>query len=103
MFNYHLLTLLSIVNIAGAIADIMYFIFIYRLDKDIMFSELDDGTSFAIKSKSDPSRIRHVGLKYCGIVDEISRKDFKLLYISKLSYVVLVLCIISFVMWLFYK
>ena len=100
IFNYHLLTLLSIVNIAGAIGDIMYFIFICRLDNDIMFSELDDGTSFAIRSKNDPSKIKHIGLRYDGTMDKIPRKDFKLLYISKLSYIVLVLCIISFVMWI---
>ena len=102
IFEFNLLVLLSIINIAGAIGDIMYFIFISRLNNDIMFSELDDGTSFAIKSKSDPSKIKHIGLKYEGTMDEISRKDFKLLYISKPSYVVLVLCIISFVMWLFF-
>ena len=99
IFNYHLLTLLSIVNIAGAIGDIMYFIFISRLDKDIMYSELDDGTSFAIRSKSDPNKIKHIGLKYVGVVDNISRSDYQLLYISKLSYLVLVLCVVCIIMW----
>ena len=77
----------------------MYFIFISRLDKDIMYSELDDGTSFAIRSKSDPNKIKHIGLKYVGVVDNISRSDYKLLYISKLSYLVLVLCVVCIIMW----
>ena len=53
IFNLNILLLLSIVNICGAAGDIMYYVFIVGLNKDIMFSELDDGTSFVIQNIDD--------------------------------------------------
>lgn len=94
IFNYPVLLLLSILNISGAAGDIMYFLFIIKLDKDIMYSEMDDGTSFALISKDDPSKYKHYGLKYCGTADEIPRKDFKRVKISKISLIVFILCIV---------
>jgi len=101
IFNSPMLTLLSILNISGASGDILYFLFIIRLDKDILFSELDDGTSFAIISKKDPSKYNHYGLDYVGVVDSIPRNDFKILKISKLSLVVLIISIIAIVFGMF--
>lgn len=86
IFNLPILLILSIVNISGAAGDIMYFLFIIRLDKDILFSEMDDGTSFAIKSKNDPTKYKHYGLDYVDTLKEIPRKDFKRIRISKLSW-----------------
>ena len=94
IFKLPLLSMLSILNISGATADIMYFIFISKLPKDIKFSELDDGTSFAILSDTDVSKFKHFGLEYIGKQNTIKRKDFKRIKISKLSYVVLIITII---------
>lgn len=94
IFKLPLLSMLSILNISGATADIMYFIFIIKLPKDVKFSELDDGTSFAILSDTDISKVKHFGLDYVGKKDKIERKDFKRIKISKLSYVVLIITII---------
>ena len=100
IFSYPILLLLSIINIGGAAGDIMYFLFIIKLNKNIMFSEMDDGTAFAIICKDDPSKYNHFGLDYVGVENEISRKDFKRIKISKLSAITLVisllLIIISF-------
>lgn len=101
IFNLPLLTILSILNISGASADIMYFIFIIKLNKDIKFSELDDGTSFAILSDTDVSKIKHIGLKYVGKKDKIERQDFKKIKVSKISYGVLIICILLIVSCLF--
>lgn len=101
IFKLPMLLLLSIMNIGGAIGDIMYFIFIVRLDKDVMFSEMDDGTSFALISKNDLSKYKPLGLDYVGIESKISRKDFKRIYISKLSYVFLIFSLILIIMALF--
>ena len=101
IFNLPMLLLLSIGNICGAIGDIIYFIFIIRLDKDVMFSEMDDGTSFALLSKDDLSKYKPFGLKYVGIEKEISRKNFKRVYISKLSYGVLIFSFVLLVLALF--
>lgn len=97
IFKLPLLTVLSLLNISGASADIMYFLFIIKLDKNIKFSELDDGTSFAILSDKDVSTIKHIGLEYVGKKSNIERNDFKKIKVSKLSYIVLILCLLFIV------
>ena len=72
----------------------MYFIFLIKLPKDIKFSELDDGTAFAILADTDVSKIKHIGLDFIEKKESIERKDFKRVKISKLSYIVLIVCII---------
>lgn len=99
IFKLPLLSILSILNISGATADIMYFLFIIRLPKDIKFSELDDGVAFAILSDIDVSKVKHFGLDFIEKKKEIERKDFKRIKVSKLSYIVLfitlILCIVG--------
>ena len=94
ILNLDVLLLLSIVNISGAAGDIMYFFFIIKLNKEIVFSELDDGTSFVIKNIDDINKYKYYGLNYEGKVNSVSRSDFKRLYVSKLSSIVLVICFI---------
>jgi hypothetical protein len=94
IFKLPLLTVLSLLNISGASADIMYFMFIIKLDKNIKFSELDDGTSFAILSDQDVSKVKHTGLEFIAKQSTIERKDFNKLKISKLSYIVLGICLL---------
>ena len=101
IFNYPLLLLLSIANLGGAAGDLAYFCFIARLDKDVIFSEMDDGTSFALKGKEDYSKYKHFGLDYVGVVDTIPRKDFKRIKISKLSMIIFILCIVFLIAGLF--
>lgn len=101
IFNLPILLLLSIINIGGCIGDIMYFIFISKLPNDVMFSELDDGTSFAIVSKQNPKKYNHFGLIYIGKQDTLSRKDFKRLKISKLSWFLLVIGILALLVGIF--
>ena len=81
--------------------DLAYFCFIARLDKDVIFSEMDDGTSFALKGKEDYSKYKHFGLDYVGVVDTIPRKDFKRIKISKLSMIIFILCIVFLIAGLF--
>ena len=64
IFRMPLLFLLSIFNISGCIGDIIMFIFILRLDKNIQFSEFDDPVGFAIYSDRDVSNLNHFGLRY---------------------------------------
>ena len=94
IFELPLLAILSLLNISGASADIMYFIFLIKLPKDIKFSELDDGVAFAILSDTDVSKIKHIGLDFIEKKETIERNDFKRVKISKLSYAVLIVCII---------
>ncbi len=101
VFNYPLLLLLSIANIAGAAGDLVYFCFIVKLDKGVIYSEMDDGTSFALKGKEDYSKYGHFGLDYVGTVDNISRKDFKRIKVSKLSMIIFIICIVFLIVGLF--
>ena len=94
IFNLDILLLLSIINISGAAGDIMYFMFIVKLNKEVLFSEMDDGTSFVLQNIDDVNKYKHFGLEYCGVIDKVKRKDFKKLYVSKLSFVVLIVCIV---------
>jgi len=94
VFKLPLLVVLSLLNISGASADIMYFMFIVKLDKSIKFSELDDGTSFAILSDKDVSKVKHIGLEYVEKRSNIERNDLKKIKVSKLSYIVLILCLL---------
>ena len=101
IFDFPLLVLLSIFNIAGAAGDIMYFFFIIKLDKNIEYSEMDDGTSFVIISKEKVDDVKHVGLTYKGEIKEIPRKDFRRVTISKLSWIILIVAFIALIYGLF--
>jgi len=94
VFNEPLLMWLSIFNISGCSGDILMFIFMSRLNKNIEFTELDDCTSFAIYSEEDVSKYNHFGLKYKGCYDSVERNNFKKINISKFSYIFLGICVV---------
>lgn len=94
VFDLPYLLWLSIFNISGCSGDILMFIYMWKLDKDIEFTELDDCISFAIYSDNDVSKINHFGLKYKGCFDSIERNDLKKIKVSKFSYVFFVICFI---------
>ena len=94
IFNLPMLYLLSILNICGCSGDIIMFIYMIKLDKNIKFSEMDDPISFAIYSDKDVSKVKHFGLKYLGAKDDIKREDLKKIKISKLSYIVLAILVL---------
>lgn len=85
---------LSIFNISGCSGDILMFIYMWKLDKNIEFTELDDSTSFAIYSEDDVSKISHFGLKFKGSCESVERNDFRKIKISKFSYLFFVVCFI---------
>lgn len=93
-YNIDLLILLSVFNISGSIGDIVTFMYISKLKKDVYFSEMDDIISFAIYSDYDVSKIKHYGIDYIECVDSVSRKDLKKIRISKFSIVVLLLLVL---------
>lgn len=93
IFNLPFLLLLAIVNIVGATGDIMMFIYIYSLDKEIEFTEFDNPIRFAIHTKKDIN-VKFFGLDYIETTTSLPRKDLKKLTISKGSYVALIILII---------
>lgn len=94
IFEMPYLLWLSIFNISGCSGDILMFIYMWKLNKDIEFTELDDCISFAIYSDSDVSKINHFGLKYKGTCDSVSRNDYKKIKISKFSYLFFFVCFV---------
>lgn len=97
IINSYMLFLLSISNIVGCIGDIIMFIFIVRLNKDIKFSEYNDSTSFGIKSDKDISNMKPFGLKYLGTEKELNRTINKKINISKLSLIFILFIIIALI------
>lgn len=97
IFELPLLTWLSIFNISGCSGDILMFMYIAKLNKNIEFTELDDSTSFAIYSEEDVSKINHFGLKYIGCYDNVEKNNLKKINISKFSYIFLAICLILIV------
>ena len=94
IFKLPMLFLLSIFNLSGCIGDIVMFIFISRLPKDIKFSEFDDPTSFAILSNEDLSDRKPFGLKYERTVSTLEKNDMKRLRISKKSIIFMIFLLI---------
>ena len=84
------LLILSIFNISGCVGDIFTFLFMLRLDNEIEFSEFDDTTSFGIYTDKDISKKKYLGLKYIETKDNLVRKEYKKIRISKWSYVILI-------------
>lgn len=91
VFNLPMLLALSIFNLSGCSGDIIMFMFISKLDKNIEYTELDDAISFAIYSDKDVSKISHFGLNYIGENDSVLRNDFQKIKVSKASIVIIAL------------
>ena len=89
-----MLLALSIFNLSGCAGDLVMFAFISRLPKDIEFSELDDSTSFAIYTDKDLSKCKPFGIKFVSVNDEVERKDFEKVKVSKLSKYVLIFIVL---------
>lgn len=94
IFEFPFLTWLSIFNITGCSGDIIMFMFMSKLSKNIEFTEIDDPTSFAIYSEKDVSKSNHFGLKYIGCYNEVEKNDLKKITISKFSWIILGLILI---------
>lgn len=99
VFEIPFLTWLSIFNISGCAGDIIMFIFMVRLDKNIEFTELDDSTSFALYSDSDVSKLNHFGLEYKGSYDNVERNNLKKINVSKFSWFFLIIILIISLVW----
>jgi len=94
IFKLPTLFILSIINIAGCIGDIIMFMYIVRLDKNVMYGEFDDPTSFAILSDKDLSKDKPFGLVFDRKTDKLERKDFKKVVVSGQSIMYIILLLI---------
>lgn len=88
IFNLPTLLYLSILNIAGCIGDIIMFMYLVKLNKNIKFTEFDNPIQFAIYSSEDVSKIKHFGLDFIKETDMVSRTDLKKISISRGSIII---------------
>lgn len=91
IFKLPVLLFLSILNLSGCAGDIVMFMYIIKLKKNIEFSEFDNPIQFAIYSNEDVSKIKHFGLKFIETTDKLERKDLKKITISKGTIIVLII------------
>lgn len=94
IFNSYYLLLLSIFNIAGCAGDIMMFVYMIKLNKDIEYTEFDNAIQFAVYANYDVSKYSHFGLKYKGCVSSVCRNDLKKIKVSKFSYIICILILL---------
>lgn len=96
------LLILSIINISGACADILMFLFFLKRDKDLKFREIKDSSTFILKTTEDLSNKKFFAVKLVEELDEeLEEENDKLITISKPSkwimIFILVLFVISFI------
>lgn len=98
VFNIPLLTLLSIVNLTGASMDIVMFMHILKLPKDITYSESNEPDEFVLISNTDLTKKRNLFFKITKVKDykkeDYIFKNTKKLEISKPSIIILVVFVI---------
>lgn len=95
-----ILLMLSIANLAGCAGDIIMFIYIVKLNKDIEFSEFDDPTRFAIYADYDVSKRKHFGLNFIETTALLKKEDMTKLTISKGTIILSIIMLIIGILYL---
>lgn len=99
VFNLPFLGFLSILNMMGAIFDILMAIQIAKMPKDVMFAEFDDPDAYYLISKKDLTKYKTIGLKIAETGDydskKIKSKDRKRIEITKKSYIYLIIFVLA--------
>lgn len=98
IYNLPFLGLLSILNMIGSIFDIIMFIQIIKMPKDVMFAEFDDPDAYYLISKKDLTKYKIISLDMVesGNLDtkKLKSKQNSRITITKKSYIYLILFII---------
>ena len=93
IFKWPFLLFLAIMNIVGATGDIIMFIYIISLPKEIEFTEFDNPIRFAIHTNKE-IKVKFFGLDYIETLKNVPRNNLKKLTISKGSYIVFAILIV---------
>jgi len=97
IINDGVLAFLSCLNISGAIGDIVMFIMITRMPKEIYYIDLDEPDSFILLSNHDLNNylIPGVSIDEEGLyTEDMTPHDFKKLTISKTSMIIFIIIFI---------
>ena len=92
VINNYYLVMLSILNIAGAVGDLVMTVYFLKAPDDIIYLDLDDPTSFTVLDSKDLSylKVRGIRLRESGVYDEsMEAKDKRKMVITKTSYIIL--------------
>lgn len=103
IINHYVLVVLSIVNIVGAVGDIVMAIYFFRIG-EVRYLDLDDCTSFTVLSDHDLSECRSLGILLIdsGVYDEkMVACDKKRIRISRESCYILLIYFILIIMLLY--
>lgn len=97
IYKLNILLLNAILNFAGAIGDILQAILIIKCPSDTEYLDYNNDVGCFLLSKSDLKKVRHFGFKLTEIGDCSDKqidKSIKRIYISKKSYVYIVVFIL---------
>lgn len=98
-FESIMLIVLSLLNISGACADIMMFMFFVKRDKNMKFREIKDSSTFILKTTEDLTDKKFFAVK---LKEELKKDDIeendKLITITKFSKVLLVILFILLIL-----
>lgn len=96
--NIPLLTLLSIINLTGASMDIVMFMYILKLPKDITYSESKEPDEFVLISNADLTKKKNLFFEITKVKDykkeDYVFKNTKKVEISRTSIIILVVFVI---------
>ena len=104
--NNYMLVVLSILNIAGAIGDLVMTYYFLKVPNDVIYLDLDNSTSFTVLSRNDLSdvKVKGVRLKETGIYHtDMDAKDKRKFVISKISFIVLGIMVVMSIMMMFMR
>ena len=96
-FHLDLLLILSIINFSGAIGDMLMTILILRAPKDVEYIDYNNDIGAYLVSSKDMQNYNSFGFRLTEFGPENSKeidKSIKKIYISKSSYIFLVIFII---------
>lgn len=93
IFKWPFLLFLAIMNIVGAVGDIIMFAYISRLPKEIEFTEFDNPIRFAIYTDKE-IKVKFFGLDYIETMKTVPRNNLKKITISKGSYIVFTILVV---------
>ena len=103
-FDLKMLGLLSLLNISGAVGDIVMTLMFLRLPKDVKYTDLDDCESFVVLTKENLENKKYFGLsliEHGNYSKDIVPHDFKRIKCSKISLILLIIVLLIFILNLF--
>ena len=99
IYNLPFLGFISVLNMLGAIFDLLMTLQIAKMPKDVMFAEFDDPDAYYLISRKDLTKYKTIGLKIVETGDydskKIKSKDRKRIEITKKSYIYLIIFVLA--------